>query len=193
MTLGGTVLSGIKSLGEMAYSVAKARITDHGCLGRRVRAAILEYTTGITPLTQGTGSSPPVAGNAQSPSEPALTLAPDNTSPFSKTTAGSHIKIPHPAPLLTSPTLPPTVISEFTASRRQPILDITFASHFENRLRIAENMLATGNQVRRTGSANLFREPPPLWPKESQRPMPPSDTSPECVPSLRCLTYRSRK
>jgi len=48
-----------------------------------------------------------------------------------------------------------------------------------------ENMLSTGNEVRRTSPANH----PPIWSKWSEWSMPPGVTRSECIPSLRCLLF----
>jgi hypothetical protein len=145
MTVGGTVLSGIKSLGGMAYSAAKARVgpgypSDQGAVRPSSSASGLsnlffsrsaptdsDHTRRASFSIHGTGSSyPQVTGSSQLPFEPIVT--PHGASSPSKSSAGSHVMILDLEPLLASPSSHPTLISQFMASKRQPISNIDFTS-----------------------------------------------------------------
>jgi WD40 repeat protein len=150
MSVGGTVLSGIKSLGEMAYSAAKVRVGPGYIADQGGHVRSSSSMSGLTNLffsrsapaasgsgharreslashTLGTESSPHVTGNPRSPSEPGFTPALHSASPL-KAAPVYHIKIVDLAPLLASPSSFPTVISKFMVSKRQPISNIEFTS-----------------------------------------------------------------
>jgi hypothetical protein len=77
----------------------------------------------------GTGSSyPQVTGSSQLPFEPIVSVAPHGASSLSKSSTGSHVMILDLQPLLASPSSHPTLISQFMASKRQPIGNIDFTS-----------------------------------------------------------------
>jgi hypothetical protein len=146
MKVGGSVLSGMKSLGEMAYSAAKSRVGP-GYLEQRPvmpssstsglsnlffsRSAPAASTSGhprrgsVTSLTHGSGSYPKSAGNAEPLIEPVYTAS-LHSPPPSKLSSGYHVTIVDLTPLLTSPSSHPTVISEFAVSKRQPISNLEF-------------------------------------------------------------------
>ena len=146
MKVGGSVLTGMKSLGEMAYSAAKSRVGP-GYLDQRPvmpssstsglsnlffsRSAPAANASGhprrgsITSLTHGGGSYPKSAGSAEPLIEPVYTASLHSPSP-SNPSSGYHVTIVDLMPLLTLPSSHPTVISEFAVSKRQPISNLGF-------------------------------------------------------------------
>jgi hypothetical protein len=141
------VLSGIKSLGGMAYSAAKARVgpgypSDQATVRPSSSASGLsnlffsrsaptdrDHARRASFSIHGTGSSyPQVTGSSQLPFEPIVSVAPHGAYSPSKSSTGSHVMILDLEPLLASPSSHPTLISPFMASKRQPIGNIDFTS-----------------------------------------------------------------
>jgi WD40 repeat protein len=137
----------MKSLGGMAYSAAKSRVgpgyADQGGVvpssstsglsnlffSRSAPAASGSSharRASLTSFTHGGGFTPQ---GSPSTSEPVFTIArPGGGSP-AKVSPGYHVMIVDLAPLLSSPSSShPTIISEFAASKRQPISNIEFTS-----------------------------------------------------------------
>ena len=143
LKVGGTVLSGMKSLGGMAYSAAKSRV-GHDQGGGGAAAALLP---GSSPSASGgltnlffSRSAPATSGGShharraslssntpQMPSEPVFT-ATHGVSPHPPklSSSDSHITIIDLGPLLSPHPSHPSLVSEFAASKRQAISNIAF-------------------------------------------------------------------
>lgn len=143
LKVGGSVLSGMKSLGGLAYSAAKSRVTaDQGgavtkpsstttggalnnlFFSRSAPAASgssNERRESITSLTNG-GRYHQEAQSSSTPPDPPFTIV----SSRSKSPSGHHITILDLGPLVGASPAKPVVISHFIASKHQHVCDIEF-------------------------------------------------------------------
>lgn len=125
------MLSGMKSLGGMAYSAAKARVAPGSPIVEQQGASGLSNMFFSRSAPTGSGDSHArrtsisIGGQGQSPPDPAF------SHPVASSKSGYHITVLDLAPLLASSArapAQPAVIAEFVASKRHPISDIQFTA-----------------------------------------------------------------
>jgi WD40 repeat protein len=130
------MLSGVLSLGGMAYSAARSRVGDADLWFSRSAPASSGGGANAHARRASVGSfTPHGSGGGGGGGEPVFTVAPPHevsSASGSKVSAGYHITILDLAPLLSppppapSPPAGPTIISSFAVSKQHPINNIEF-------------------------------------------------------------------